>query len=490
MSAFIEPYSIAATRIDPGSAMPLYRQIYDALRQDILSGRLGEGRRLTATREMATQLGVSRNTVVEAIDQLIAEGFLQGRVGAGTYVTNDLCRDFLHGDRSISGVEAERSPPISHRGRKLMPWASRVGNGRRFPFQIGRPALDEFPWKIWRRLTSRIGRELDVDWLDYSEAAGYPPLREALARYLYSARGLQCSPEQIIVVRGSQQGMDLAARVLLDPGDHAWIEDPGYPGARAALEAAGIIEVPVPVDHEGLVVDAGEALCREARLAYVTPSHQFPLGVTLSLSRRLQLLSWARQNDAWILEDDYDSEFRFAGRPLASLAGLDGGSHVVYLGTLSKVLFPALRLGYLVVPTETVDAFVAARYAADRNTGILEQAVVAEFFEEGHFNRHVRRMRRLCDLRQQILRHEFSCHLDGHIELQFSQTGLHSVGWLQSHADDAEVASRAAQVGVRANALSAYCTRRKMAPGLLLGYAGFPEQEIKMATKRLATVFA
>jgi GntR family transcriptional regulator/MocR family aminotransferase len=348
--------------------------------------------------------------------------------------------------------------------------------------------VDRFPWSTWSRLLGRRARELHRDWLDYSDSAGYLPLRRALARYLHTSRGLTCEPEQVLIVRGSQQGLDLAARVLLDPGDTVWIEDPGYPAARIAFEAGGAEEVPVPVDDEGLVVEAGVERAPDARLAYVTPSHQYPLGVTLSLHRRLELLRWARRADAWIVEDDYDSEYRYAGRPLASLAGLDGGRHVIYLGTLSKVLFPALRLGYLVVPKEHVDAFVGARYASDRHTGVLEQAVVTDFFDEGHFARHIRRMRKLYAERQRCLAEALAEHAEDALELRPSRTGLHDVGWLRRHTDDAAVAARAVEAGVHVKALSAYRREASLPPALLFGYAGFPEDELQTAARRLATV--
>lgn len=480
---------LAAVRIDPGATTPLFQQIYEALRQDILKGALARGQRLVATRVMAKDLRVSRNTVLEAVDQLTAEGYLVSRVGSGTFVVEDLPEELLRvGSRSTMALPG-KAPGISSRGRGFRAWAEVPGGARNRPFQLGRPAIDGFPWKTWSRLAARRAREMPREWLDYAGSAGYRPLREALARYLGSSRGLSCTPEQIVIVRGSQQGLDLAARVLLDVGDPVWIEDPGYPAARVAFAANGAREVPVPVDAEGLQVAVGRDREPRARLAYVTPSHQYPLGVTLSLSRRLELLRWARETDAWIVEDDYDSEYRFAGRPLASLAGLDGGRHVIYLGTLSKVLFPALRLGFLVVPREHVDAFVGARYASDRHTSVLEQAVVADFFEEGHFARHVCRMRILYAARQKRLSAAVAEHLSEEIDLQLSATGLHDVGWLRRR-DDVEVAELAATQGVTVAALSTYCEESRQPPGLLFGYAGFPSDELAAAVERLGKVFA
>ncbi len=476
---------LAAARLDPAASVPLYRQIYDALRNDILSGALARGQRLVATRVMAEELSVSRNTVLEAVEQLTAEGYLTAHVGSGTFVAEDLPEELLR-----VGALSELSKPgeaarLSARGQAFGQWASSTAGDRNHPFQVGRPAVDRFPWRAWSRLVSRRSREMSPDWLDYADSAGYPPLRRALARYLHASRGLDCSPEQIVIVRGSQQGLDLTARIVLDEGDAVWMEDPGYPAARVAFAAAGAREIPVPVDAEGIDVARGRDLAPEARLAYVTPSHQYPLGVTMSLGRRLELLRWARETDAWIIEDDYDSEYRFAGRPLASLAGLDRGRHVIYLGTLSKVLFPALRLGYVVVPPEHVDAFVGARYACDRHTPVLEQAVVADFFDEGHFGRHVRRMRTLYARRQSRLSRAIVEHLSDEIDLQHSDTGLHDVGWLRRRDDDLATSRLAASVGVSVAALSTFCNQARLRPALLFGYAGFPGDELAAAVERL-----
>lgn len=494
------PHSISPVRLDRDAAAPLHRQIYDSLRNDILTGVLSPGRRLAASRVLAEHLGVSRNTILEAVAQLTAEGYLTSAVGSGTFVAKDLPEDLLElggsslaptagsgaGDTSGYGRE---SPRLSRRGEALRGWAPGPEVRRGMPFQLGRPALDLFPWQTWSRLVARCSRDLDREALDYSDAAGLPRLREILATNLRNRRGLDCTADQVLIVRGSQQGLDLAARVLLDAGDPVWMEDPGYPAARAAFAAGGGVEIPVPVDRHGLDVEAGCARESKPRLVYVTPSHQYPLGVTMSLPRRLELLRWAREVDAWIIEDDYDSEYRFSGHPLASLAGLDGGRHVIYMGTLSKVVFPALRLGYLVVPPAAVDAFRGARHACDRNTGILEQEVLVAFFQEGHFDRHVRRMRRVYAERQDVLHRALAHHLGDEIELQTTPAGLHDLGWLRRHQNDAEIADQAAEVGVHAGALSRYCAEARLPPALLFGYGGFPPETLTAAVERLAGVF-
>jgi GntR family transcriptional regulator/MocR family aminotransferase len=355
---------------------------------------------------------------------------------------------------------------------------------------MGMPALDAFPFAEWSRITSKFWRKPSPDLLFYGDPAGYEPLREQIATYLGAARAVQCDASQVIVISGSQQALELSARLLVDPGDAVWIEDPGYLGARAALAASEARVVPVPVDAEGIDVDAGVRLCADARVAYVTPSHQFPLSVTMSLARRLALLDWAARADAWILEDDFDSEYRYAGRPLASLQGLDGYGRVIYIGTFSKVMFPSLRIGYMVVPPDLVDAFVAARAIVDRHPPTVEQAALAQFMADGHLARHIRRMRMLYEERQQMLLDAGRRELRELIDLQPADTGMHVVGWLPAGADDAEIARRCSAAGVEAAALSAYCLDAKLPPALTLGYAACDERTIREGAGKLAGVLA
>jgi GntR family transcriptional regulator/MocR family aminotransferase len=324
--------------------------------------------------------------------------------------------------------------------------------------------------------------------LAYHHPAGYLPLREAIASYLATARGVCCTAEQVILVAGSQQGLDLAARVLLDPGEQAWMEDPGYPGARGTLLGAGARLVPVPIDAEGLVVQMGKERAPGARLAFVTPSHQFPLGGTMSMARRLSLLAWANAAGAWIVEDDYDSEFRYTGRPLAALQGIDRANRVIYLGTLSKVLFPAMRLGYLVVPPDLVNAFIAARLYTDIHPPLLEQVTLTAFLHEGHFVRHIRQMRQLYQERQVTLVDLAREMLAGELNLQPAVAGMHLIGWLKSKQDDRQVARAAARVWVDVSPLSLYSIEGSERPGLLLGYTAVGTQEMRAGLQRLASV--
>lgn len=474
--------SLPQIALDPDSPEPMYRQLYDALRKSVLNCTLAPGTRLPATREFARDLGVARNTVMLAFDQLIAEGYLEGRVGAGTYVTRALPDELLSANKPSRRLPSRiGGRELSQRGRLLA--ATRVSLNppalaHRRAFRMGMPALDRFPFSEWMRINAKLWHDPQPDLLFYGDPAGYEPLREQIAAYLGAARAVECDPSQVIVVSGAQQALELSSRLLVDPGDPVWIEDPGYLGARAALASSGARLVPVPVDAEGLSVEAGEQRCAEARLAYVTPSHQFPLSVTMTLSRRLALLDWASRTKAWILEDDYDSEYRYAGRPLASLQGLDGYGRVIYIGTFSKVMFPSLRVAYMVVPADLVDAFVAARAIVDRHPPTVEQAALAQFMSQGHLARHIRRMRTLYEERQHMLLAAGRRRLRGLMELQPADTGMHVVGWLPRGVNDAAVSRACSAAGVEASPLSAYALEAKMPPALTLGYSGCDERTI------------
>jgi GntR family transcriptional regulator/MocR family aminotransferase len=324
--------------------------------------------------------------------------------------------------------------------------------------------------------------------LDYGESAGYRPLREAIAAHVRTARAVRCDAGQVVIVSGTQQAVDLCARLLLDPGDAVWVEDPGHIGTRSALMGAGARVIPVSVDAEGLEVEDGIRRHAAARLCCVTPSHQYPLGATLSLPRRLALLDWARENDARIIEDDYDSEFRYTGRPLGSLQGQDNDGRVIYVGTFSKALFPSLRLGYLVAPPDLVDAFVTARALADGHSPLLTQAVLTDFFTEGHFARHVRRMRAVYAERQDALLRAARRELREELEVAPSATGLHLVGWLPRGVDDRAASAAAAGCGVETPPLSAYRVRPSRRGGLLLGYGGVSPRQIRDGVRALAGI--
>lgn len=484
---------------DKNSSPPLHRQIYEALRKAILKGDFRARAKLPSTRFLAAQLGVSRMTVVVAYDQLYAEGYLAGKSGAGTFVASELPEELLHttNSRKLSTAEKSAVSPrrlnLSAHGRWLAetryPDVLRVERSTKFlPFQHGLPAVDEFPFEIWSRIAQKWHRNPPPELLGYGEPAGYRPLREAIAVYLKSARGVSCDYSQVIITSGAQHALTLAAKVFLEPGDTAWIEDPCYLGAKATLLSARAKLIPVPVDADGFDVQAAIAADKKAKVVYVTPSHQYPLGATMSLSRRLSLIEWARANDAWILEDDYNSEYRYGGRPLASLQGLDRDGRVLYIGTFSKTIFPSIRLGCLVVPPDLADIFAVARSLGDLHSPLIDQAVLAEFITEGHFARHIRRMRKLYESRQQILVEEARKQFGGLLKLQKSDAGMHLVGWLPDEINVESVAEKAAAQKLKVSPIAAYSFSKHPPNGLILGYTSFTEKQIKAGVKKLARI--
>jgi GntR family transcriptional regulator / MocR family aminotransferase len=459
---------------DTHPAAFLYQRYYHRIRESILAGALRPGARLPSTRALAAEHGVSRNTVSLAFDQLRAEGYLEARQRAGTFVTRAL-------PDALLGVREPQPAPVRLRAAPVSRASAAVSRMR--AFQTG-PALEAFPARVWARL---VAREWRRPWrrMGYGDPRGHEALRRMIAEHVAVARGARCNAEQVIVVAGSQQGLALAAQVLLSPGDRVWVEDPCYHGARAALEAAGARLVPVSVDGDGLVVREGVRHAPRARAACLTPSHQYPLGGTMSIARRLAVVEWAERAGAWIIEDDYDSDFRYASRPLPCVQGIDAraAARVVYIGTFSKTLFPALRLGFLIVPPALVDRFAAARHASDRHSPTIDQAVLAAFIAEGHYGRHVRRMRALYAERQAALVEAGRGVLAPYVEVVPSGGGLHLVGWMRGGLADTAVAQAALEDGVDVQPLSGLTRGRH---GLLLGYAAYSPAAIRGAVERLA----
>ena len=474
-------------RIDPRGRASLQTQISGSIRRAILDGVVAPGSRLPSSRVLAADLGVARITTVLAFDQLVAEGYLTTRKGSGTFVTRELPDDRLRAP-AVTHPSTVRPPVVSRRGKALAatPRPALKIDGPPRAFRLGTPALDRFPIHIWTRLANRRLKSMTLAQLDYGPSAGVPALRVAIAEHVRRARGTACVADQVIVVAGAQHGLELISRVLLDPGDLALVEEPGYTGAHTALLGAGARIGHVRVDSQGLNVAAARPADR-ARLVYVTPSHQFPLGVPMSLPRRLALLAWARAASAWVIEDDYDSEFRYGTRPIPCLHGLDVDGRVIYVGSFSKTLFPALRLGFLIVPPDVRDAVVGARRAGDIHSGLLDQAVLADFIAEGHFERHLRRMRSEYHERLDALVRAAARHGCGALELRPVVTGLHAVADLAG-VDDALVCQEARSRGVEVMPLSAYCFDRRRPPtqGLVLGFGAIRPELFDDGMRRLA----
>lgn len=473
--------------IDRKAPKALHRQIYDAFRATIVDGGLRPGQRIPSTRMLASELGVSRLPVLNAYSQLLAEGYFESRVGAGTIVSRSL-PDQITSSASTRATRAKALSgprPVSRRSSILprferAPWLRGWG-----AFGVGQVAFDQFPLQIWSSLVARHCRNMDARSFHYGESIGSPALRETIASYLRTARSLNCVAEQIAIVSGSQQALEISARLLVDPGSAVWIEDPGYSLARDAFALSGSRLVPVPVDEEGLDVAAGIKRCRKARAAFVTPSHQFPMGVTMSASRRFQLLDWAQDTGSWIIEDDYDSEYRYESLPIPSLQGLDASARVIYIGTFSKVLFPSLRLGYVVVPLDLVDRFLSIRRALDISPPTFYHKVLADFISEGHFARHVRRMRVLYRERRSALVACIDAELGAAVEVLGAEAGVHLVILPNGSYSDLEIAERAAREKLWLWPLSPSYLSEAPRPGFILGFGSTAVVDIPPAIRKL-----
>jgi len=465
----------------------LYLKLYKVMREAILTGGLKPGARLPSSRTLALDLGVSRTTTEEALSKLEGEGFLTRRVGDGTYVSQLLPPTFRPAPRPAHrSPRSGPRPGLSQRGAEL----AKIPNCRDplqvRPFAGGQPASDAFPYDLWHRLLLRRSREVGRALLGYGDPAGYPPLREALSEYLISSRGVVCTPDQIVVLTSSQQALDLVCKLLLDPGDQAWLEDPGYLGARTALQGAGADLVPVQVDDHGLDVERGISLAPNARVAYVTPSHQYPTGPALSLDRRLALLAWARRAGSWIIEDDYDSEFRYPGRPLAAIQGLESHAPVIYIGTLTKALFPSLRLAYVVAPTEIAQILAIARSQQDGHSSSLMQSVTADFIQEGHLHTHLRKMKTLYQSRRTMLLEALSAKTAGRLEVIEGEGGFHLTAYLPEGRDDKATASKGSGYGLELPTLSRMYLGSAARPGFVLGYAALSPAQIRQGVAALS----
>src|SRR6266567_5155874 len=485
-ASFLPPIMLASR-----TKTPLYRQLYDWFRRAIIAGQMRPGQRVPSTRGLAAELKISRIPVLTAYEQLFAEGYFETFVGAGTCVARSIPQGTLNSPavKAWKGLPeiVERPGPrrMSRRGVALthlpvQTWLDNLG-----AFRVSLPALDHFPVGVWSKLVARHSRRSPMGTMAYGNAMGHLPFREAIAEYLGAARGVRCQSSQILVTTGSQQALQLSAQVLLDPKDRVWLEEPGYPGARQAFMTAGAQLIPVPVDHDGMNIKEIIRRGSDVRAVYVTPSHQYPMGLTMSATRRMLLLNWAARSGTWIIEDDYDSEYRFGSRPIASLQGLDTDARVIYVGTFSKVMFPALRLGYVVVPKDLVRAFAAARDAADIFSSTLYQAVLTDFLREGHFARHIRRMRMLYVERRKTLTNAIDSQMKDMLEVIGAEAGMHLVGLLPRGANDVAVSRMAAQRGISAIPLSACYLTLPTRSGLILGYGGANSHQIRDGISKL-----
>jgi GntR family transcriptional regulator/MocR family aminotransferase len=463
---------VVSLTVDRSSAVPLQRQIREAIRDSIVGGRWGSGTRLPSWHTLAGELNVARGTVKAAYDWLAGEGLIAGHGAQGTFVTADFAKP--------AATEADPKPPD-----QLYPYQ---WGAPPLPFQLGIPALDQFPRMLWARIASRAARNLNLGTMAYPDPAGWPPLRAAIASYVASARGVTCEPAQVFITAGYTGALDLIARAVGGIGAKCWIEDPGFFRAYEALDIAGIAQIPVPVDDEGIDVEAGIAMAPDATLALVTPSHQSPLGMAMSLPRRTALLNWAAETGAWIIEDDYYGEFRAKGHPIPALAGQDSRGRTLYVGSFSKVMMPALRLGYVIVPRTLVPAFKRIASLLIPAPAPATQMALAEFIDQGHFARHIRRMIRLYGERRTALAQALNDVFGDKVRVGVQANGIHLIVHFDTELPDTELAARAAGLGVAA--LSPWTVSRALPPALILGFANVPAEKARYEVERLAAALA
>lgn len=479
-------------KVDKRSEKPIYHQLYECIRNVILSGTIRAGQRLPATRQLASELGISRNIVSLAFEQLAIEGFLYGKTGSGTFVSQAIPDTFIKTQAKVNSTRKAGASYTSFTPTNLHSSLKRNRETEEIvPFQNAVPAMDHFPFTLWTKIATKAFKQLDSMHLGYGDARGYAPLRESIASYLRTARGVRCEADQILITSGTQQALSLCSHLLLRKGNKVIIEDPGYVGARLAFENYGAKLLPAPVDHDGVNVDFIKSNYRSARLIYVTPGQQYPLGGTLSIGKRLDLLEYAAREGSWIVEDDYDSEFKYKGRPLAALQGLDEHGKVIYMGTFSKVLFPGLRMGYMVLPTPAMaDDFASVRAVFDRQHSLVDQHILTTFLNEGHFIRHLRKMRLLYYERQAMLIRAIDKDMGGKITVHEQDAGMHLIGWLNARGDDKEVSELLSSNGIIAHPLSDYSLHFKRKPALILGYTAFNKFKIRANVQRMDAILS
>ena len=484
-------------RLDRTAREPLHQQLYRQIRDELASGNFsGNFFRLPSSRVLAADLGISRLTVRLAFSKLHAEGYLRFRIGSGTFIADPLPETFLSARKPKTGRQIHRPPRISERVRSIPDERTRkefdlgapnVGPG--ISLVPGIPAVDEFPIDIWERLRAQVLAKKGTHLLRHASNRGDADLRKAIAAYLCDFRGARCHPDQIVIVGGRQHAILISTMALLNPGEPAWIEDPGFHQARRVFTFAGAKVIPKPLDHEGIVITRSSQKPLP-RVIYITPSHQFPLGMTMSFERRTALLDFAGVHDAFIFEDDFDAEFRFAGPPRPSLQGLDNSGHVIYSGTMSKILYPSLRLGYIVAPEQLVDSLVKVRSTMDQHSPAIDQATLARFITEGFFLSHVRRMRKLYSERRDFFIDEFNKLLGDRFILQIPEAGLNFVAWLKREEDFPIIRRVTLEIGVKPSPLSFFCIQAKLKPAFIFGFAAWTPTQIRESLIRLASALS
>ncbi|MCS3430482.1 PLP-dependent aminotransferase family protein [Klebsiella sp. BIGb0407] len=470
-------------------------QFYFAIKELILSGQLQAGKKIPSSRTLSEMMSISRNSILSGLDRLIDEGYLQTKKGSGTYVTSIIPDEMIeikspspHNDKNPEQKNANINPQINAIKEiwdKTLPYA-----GHNRTFNIGVGCTDLFPYELWGRLSGRVWRQFrHQDW-KLNQPMGYLPLRQAISKYVRTTRGVDCSDEQVLIVNGTQQAMNLAGQVLLQKGDQVWLDEPGYDGALGAFTALGAKVRPVISDKQGMNIDYAIRHWPEAKMMFTSPSHQFPLGGTLSLSRRMALLDWAADNKMWIFEDDYNSEFRYTSQPLPALQGLDKHQRVIYAGTFSKMMFPGFHIGFLVIPESLTEAFKIAKYYTDTRTPYLDQAILASFISQGHYARHVRRIRKACHERQQVMLDAIQTYLCGIMTAEPLDSGIHLVCWLSADIQESAVIEECRKAGLGAQPLSRYSQIKPERQAILLGFAAHSPDEIIAGVKKLAQVLA
>ena len=479
-------------RLDRAAAEPLHQQLYRQIRDELVSGSFNNNSsRLPSSRALAADLGISRFTVNLAFSRLHAEGYLQSKIGSGTFVSEPLPETFLGARTAKAAPHTERAPRLSHRVKNIPD--QRVG--KQFDFGIAGPpgvsfvpavaALDEFPIEIWERLRAQVLAQKGAHLLQYASSRGDPDLRKALATYLGDYRGARCHPDQIIITAGTQQAMMISAMALVNRGEVAWIEDPGFYQARRTFGFAGATVVPRPVDREGITI-ARPSKQRSPKIIYVTPSHQFPLGMTMSLARRTALIDFARTCDAYIFEDDHNSEFRYTGPPLPCLQGLDNAGRVIYAGTMSKILYPSLRLGYILAPEQLVEPMIKIRAVMDQHSPAIDQATLARFLTEGFFLSHIKRMRKLYSDRREFFIEQFNKWLGKHFSLEIPEAGLHFVAWVRQKEQMPLITRVCTDIGIRPSPLSSCFLKVAPKPALTFGFAAWSRAQIRESLGKFA----